>query len=162
MEIALTPNGHEQAIALANEIKSKIDAGKIKIDKILCSPLSRAKKTAEHISEITGVPFEVEPLLIERNFGDFEGKSRESAEFRKSLQSFAESFGNGESYLKTGQRIYNLLDRLTKNPENAKKTYLLVAHNGLSRIINSYFHDMTNEEFAAFGITNCQLLEYEF
>mgnify|MGYP000706624151 CR=1 FL=1 len=53
------------------------------------------------------------------------------------------------------QRIYNLLDDLKER--NDGKTYLLVAHNGISRVIESYFHDMTNEEFAKFGIKNCEL-----
>ena len=164
-ETNLTENGLAQANALGKEIKAKIDSGKIHIDQILCSPLSRARITAEHISKITGIPLKIEELLVERNFGSFEWKSRESPEFKKSLQSFALSFGReegGESYLKVAQRIYNLLDSLTKSPENKEKTFLLVAHNGLSRIIQSYFYDMTNEDFAAFGITNCQLLEFEF
>ena len=42
------------------------------------------------------------------------------------------------------------------------KTYLLVAHNGISRIVESYFRDMTNEEFAYFGIKNCEIREYEW
>ena len=164
-EVALTENGHEQAVRLGNEIKSKIEGGDIKIDKILYSPLSRAKNTALHISEITGIPAEEEPLLIERNFGSYEDKSRESPDFRASLTTFAMSYGRelgGESYMKTAQRIYNLLDRLTEESRKTGITFLLVAHNGLSRVVNSYFYDMTNEEFGAFGITNCQLLEYEF
>lgn len=48
------------------------------------------------------------------------------------------------------QRIYNLLDDIRKEADD--KVYLLVAHNGISRVIQSYFYDMTNEEFAAFGI----------
>lgn len=51
------------------------------------------------------------------------------------------------------------IDEITVQPE---KTYLLVAHNGISRMINSYFNDMTNEEFAGFGIRNCQLIKYQF
>jgi len=35
-------------------------------------------------------------------------------------------------------------------------------HNGSARIAQSYFTDMTNGEFAAFGIGNCQALEYEW
>lgn len=58
------------------------------------------------------------------------------------------------------QRIYNLLDDLKER--NDGKTYLLVAHNGISRVIESYFHDMTNEEFAEFGIKNCELKKYEW
>lgn len=40
--------------------------------------------------------------------------------------------------------------------------YLLVAHNGISRAIESYVRDMSNEEFAGFGIKNCELRKYEF
>ena len=42
------------------------------------------------------------------------------------------------------------------------KVYLLVAHNGVARAVQSYFTDMTNEEFAKFGIKNCELKKYEF
>ena len=56
------------------------------------------------------------------------------------------------------QRIYNLLDRL----KNDDKTYLLVAHNGIARIIKSYFNNMTNAEFAAFGVDNCAIVRFDF
>ena len=59
--------------------------------------------------------------------------------------------------LQMAQRIYNLLDEVM----TADKTYLLVAHNGISRFVESYFHDMTNENFAAFGIRNCEIRKYE-
>ena len=66
----------------------------------------------------------------------------------------------GETMLKLAQRIYNLLDDVKAESEN--KTYLLVAHNGIARVIQSYFEDMTNEEYAGFGIRNCQIVEYRF
>ena len=59
--------------------------------------------------------------------------------------------------LKLAQRIYNLIDDLKKDD----KVYLLVAHNGISRVIQSYFYDMENEEYAQFGIGNCEILEYD-
>ena len=46
--------------------------------------------------------------------------------------------------------------------QDENKTYLLVAHNGIARVVESYFHDMTNEEYAAAGIKNCELVEYRF
>lgn len=58
------------------------------------------------------------------------------------------------------QRIYDLLDDI--KTESDKKTYLLVAHNGVARAVQSYFADMTNEEFARFGISNCELRRFEF
>ena len=48
--------------------------------------------------------------------------------------------------LHLAQRIYNLLDEIKQQPD---KVYLLVAHNGISRVVNSYFYDMTNEEFCS-------------
>ena len=42
------------------------------------------------------------------------------------------------------------------------KTYILVAHNGIARVVQSYYYEMTNEEYAAFGVENCAVLQYEF
>lgn len=58
------------------------------------------------------------------------------------------------------QRIYNLLDEIRE--ESDEKTYILVAHNGIARVVQSYFHDMTNEEYAAFGVKNCEIVRYDF
>lgn len=77
-DIDLTQKGHEQAI----ETGKKILNDNIKADKILYSPLIRAKKTAMHISEITGIPAFEEPRLTEQNFGKFEGTPRNGDEFR--------------------------------------------------------------------------------
>ena len=33
----------------------------------------------------------------------------------------------------------------------------MVAHNGVARAVQSYFFDMTNEEYAKFGIGNCEI-----
>ena len=64
--------------------------------------------------------------------------------------------------LKLSQRIYNLLDDIKKEAESEGTVYLLVAHNGISRIIESYFRDMTNEEFASFGVGNCEVCRFDF
>ena len=61
--------------------------------------------------------------------------------------------------LRLCQRIYNLIDDIKKE-EN--KVYLLVAHNGISRAVQSYFTDMSNTEFAEFGIKNCEIKRYNF
>ena len=46
--------------------------------------------------------------------------------------------------------------------ESDHKTYILVAHNGISRVIQSYFYEMTNEEYAAFGVKNCEVRRFDF
>ncbi len=154
-DIALTELGHEQAVAAGKMIR---ETG-YKIDEILYSPLIRAAETARHISEETGIPMRMEPRLKEQNFGRFEGTARNGEEFREAKACFLNHYGTGESMLQMAQRIYNLIDDLKNDPSD--KTYLLVAHNGIARIVQSYFHEMTNEEFAAFGIDNCTLLEFD-
>ena len=52
----------------------------------------------------------------------------------------------------------NLLDELKAGQE----TCLLVAHNGIARVVRSYFVDMTNAEYAAYGMHNCEIVSYTF
>lgn len=155
-DIALTEQGHEQAIKTGK----KILAEGIQADEILYSPLQRAADTAKHISEITGIPARVEPRLKEQNFGKWESTPRNGVDFKLAKQSFVCSYEGGESMLRLAQRIYNLLDDI--KAESDKKTYILVAHNGIARVIQSYFTDMTNEEFAGYGVKNCEVVRYDF
>ena len=155
----LTALGHEQARETGRRLKAEMDAGRITIDEILTSPLQRAYDTAREISGIIGVPVRAEPRLLEQSFGRWEGTPRDGAAFRKANENFTDSFGGGESMMRVAQRIYNLLDDLKSEPE---KVRLLVAHNGISRIVESYFRDMTNQEFAEFGIRNAEIREYHF
>jgi len=155
-DIELTKLGHEQAIALGREIAN----GEYHIDKILYSPLIRAAETARHIFEETGIPMEAEPRLIEQNFGKWESTPRNGEEFRSAKIRFIDHYEGGESMLQMAQRIYNLLDDIKKEADHT--TYLFVAHNGIARFIQSYFYDMSNEEFAMFGIKNCEIRRYEF
>ena len=131
----LTDLGHEQAIELGKKI---LEEG-IQIDEILYSPLIRAKATALHVSEITGIPAREEIRLKEQNFGKYESTPRDGEEFAKAKCNFICSFDGGETMLHLAQRIYNLLDEIKAQPD---KTYLLVAHNGIARMVKSYFKDV--------------------
>ena len=154
-DIELTQLGHEQAMELGQEILRQ----GLQIDEILYSPLIRAKETARHISEVTNIPMREEPRLKEQNFGKYESTPRDGEEFSKMKSHFINHYEGGETMLHLAQRIYNLLDDLKEQPD---KTYLLVAHNGIARVVHSYFYDMENEEFAKFGIKNCEIRKYNF
>ena len=153
-DIALTDLGHQQAIETGKKI---LEEG-IQADEILYSPLVRAAETARHISEVTGIPARMEPRLIEQDFGKWESTPRDGADFRKAKEQFLSRFEGGESMLQVAQRIYNLLDDLKAEKE---KTYILVAHNGIARVVQSYFYEMTNEEYAFFGVRKCAVVRYE-
>lgn len=155
-DIALTELGHKQAEELGREILEQ----KLEIDEILYSPLVRAAETARHIAEVTNIPMREEIRLKEQNFGKYESTPRNGAEFAEMKTRFINHFDGGETMLHLAQRIYNLLDDIKAEAEN--KTYLLVAHNGIARVIHSYFYDMENEEYAQFGIHNCEIRRYDF
>ncbi len=155
-DIALTEQGHAQAVALGRQLAQQDE----KIDMILYSPLIRAAETARHIAEESGIPLRAEPRLMEQNFGRYESTPRDGAEFQVAKAEFVNHYDGGESMLQMAQRIYNLLDDIKAQSDTV--TYLLVAHNGISRFIESYFRDMSNAEFAAFGIRNCEIRRYDF
>ena len=153
-DIELTELGHTQAIETGRAIIEQ----NIKADEILYSPLIRAKETALHISEMTNIPARKEVRLKEQNFGKYESTARDGAEFQEAKKQFVCRYEGGESMLHLAQRIYNLLDEI----KESDKTYILVAHNGIARVIQSYFYEMTNEEYASFGVKNCAVIEYKW
>ena len=153
-DIALTEKGCEQAEMLGK----KILAEDYDIEEILYSPLIRAAETARIISEVTGIPMRKEERLKEQCFGKYEGTPRNGGEFFIAKTHFLDSYDGGESMMKMGQRIYNLLDEL----KTYEKTCLLIAHNGVARFVRSYFEDMTNEDFGRYAIKNCAIKRFDF
>ena len=156
----LTDRGREQARKLALQIRADNPG----IDIIIGSTLSRADETARIISEITGISRECEPRLIEQNFGEFEGHEwkKHPGKFHEAKKQFAYDYNGGESMLRLGQRIFNLLDEIHERMIRENKTFLLVTHGGIVRMINAYFNSETNEEFSSTSINNCELREFRF
>ena len=154
----------ERGITQAHELAKKIKESGIKIDEILHSPLSRAADTAKIIAEENGLPLTMEPRLIEQNFGEFEGHEwlKHPGVFHEAKKQFACDYNGGESMLRLGQRVYNLLDELKARSESEGKTFLLVTHGGIARMIHSYFFSETNEEFSSTCLDNCEVKEYVF
>lgn len=152
-DVDLTPLGEQQAARMAESV-----AG-YPITRILCSPLLRARKTADYAARALRVPVETEPRLIELNYGRLEGTDRRSEAFLQSKRQLAARYPEGESALDGACRVYSLLEELRNRPD---ETFLLVAHNGICRIIHTYFHDLTNEEYFSFSYDNCQIRRYEY
>ena len=92
--------------------------------------------------------------------GQWETTARDAQAFKESKKEFCRrSGGTGETPMRVAQRIYNLLDEICAQPD---RTYILVSHNGIARVVNSYFHEMTNDEYASFGVKNCAVVRYDF
>ena len=100
----------------------------------------------------------MEPRLKEQNFGIYESTPRDGKEFHEAKKDMARRFGSGESMLQLAQRIYNLLDDIKEDGREV----IIVAHNGITRMVESYFREMDNEEFSSCGIKNCEIKRYDF
>ncbi len=151
--LPLTELGKEQAKALAEKIKDK------NIDVIIASPMIRAMQTAGAVSLATGIPVIMDERLREHDYGAFEGVDRSKDEYWQQKYQFAAKFPKGESVLQLAQRVYNLMDDVKKAYPD--KTVLLVCHGGVSRMIKTYFEDMTSDEFFHYSPENAFVAEYE-
>ena len=66
--------------------------------------------------------------------------------------------GSGESLLQLAHRVYSALDHIIA--EHSGRTVLLVSHGGVCRAIETYFNNMTQQEFSGWFMGNCQIIEY--
>lgn len=148
-DIPLNNKGMEQAYELARSLKD------LKIDIFLCSPLCRARQTADAISNETGIRYKIDDRLIEQDFGKFEGVNRFDGGYQEAKREYFARYPGGESYFDLAARVFPLLKEL----EGANA--LLVTHGGICRMIRNYFEDMGNEEFVKFSQGNCEVRTYE-
>ena len=148
-DIPLNNKGMEQAYELARSLKD------LKIDIFLCSPLCRARQTADAISNETGIRYKIDDRLIEQDFGKFEGVNRFEGGYQEAKREYFARYPGGESYFDLAARVFPLLKEL----EGANA--LLVTHGGICRMTRNYFEDMGNEEFVKFSQGNCEVRTYE-
>ena len=80
-EAQLTDLGRAQAAQVGEQ------AAQAGVNVILASPMDRAQETAAIIAQKVGVPVLTDPLLIEQDFGTFEGRSVDDPEYREKRKS---------------------------------------------------------------------------
>ena len=123
----LTELGRGQAAAAAARLGKR--GG---IDAVICSPLLRARATAEAVAGVLGLPVLVEPDLRETDFGDWEGstfgevKRGWPAELDAWLADSAVPPPGGESFDATAVRVWAARDRIAA--AHLGQTVLLVSH----------------------------------
>ena len=152
-DIELADEGREQAKELSDKLADK------GIDLIIASPMKRAYETACILNMVCKAELITDERLREQNYGIFEGVNRFSDGFLNNKRHFAYKYPGGESMMQLAYRVYGLLEEIKE--KYADKTVLLVSHGGICRVINTYFHDMTNEEYFHYSQDNCSLMEYE-
>ncbi|MDE5753486.1 MAG: histidine phosphatase family protein [Oscillospiraceae bacterium] len=153
-DVDLTPEGLRQAEEMAKKAYSYGDIGRI-----IASPMIRARKTAQAVSQLLNIPVETDSRLREWDYGSFEGKNRLTPGFSESKEEFGCRMPDGgESVFDLVYRCYDLLEEL----KCCEKNTLLVCHGGVCRVIDSYFHDMTRDRFMHFFMGNCEIKIYKY
>ena len=152
-DLGLTEKGEQQAVEAG---KSLAGCG---IRRIIASPMRRAQHTAALIAREIGVEkIETEPRLIEQDYGIYENTDWDGEAFNRNKRQFAVRYPGGESMLDLAGRLYPMLDEL--KAQGGEPT-LLVCHGGICRMIRTYFLDVPNEDYAAFKMANCGVLEFD-
>lgn len=128
-DIPLTPDGEAAAAAAGEKLAAYSPA------LVLISPLQRARRTAE----LAGVTGEIEPDLLEWDYGDYEGRTTQG--IKDDLGDPAWSVwttldGLGETVDDVGARAARVLTRCRPVVE-AGDDVLLVAHAHLLRILTA-------------------------
>lgn len=152
-DLPLTPRGRDQARHLAEKTYEKGD-----VSFIICSPMLRARETAEIVAEKLGCEMLTDERLKEWDYGDYEGRHRSAEGFAQNKREFGVKMPGGESVLQLSHRVYSLLDEIIS--KYSGQNILLVCHGGVCRIIETYFCDLTTEQYSNFFMCNCELREY--
>ena len=137
-DFALTKRGHLQAEAMADYVAENFD-----ISKIYASTLTRAKQTAQHLSDKTGVPIVYDGNLMEFNNGLLAGLSR--AVVREKYPEVPDlpidkAVYGQESQVEFRERAENALSRILNEAES-DETIAVVSHGGMiNQLYRSFFN----------------------
>lgn len=154
MDVPLAERGAEQikrsAEFIASEIKKRSNPSASPV-KIFCSPLSRARRSAEIIAEkLEAKPVQLDDLR-ERSFGLWEGMTyieigkkypEEFSAWRTNPLEFSPP--EGESTLEVNTRVLSALDRILSSSFEGENI-VIVAHGGVNRVMLCGFLGMPLE-----------------
>lgn len=153
----LTIEGEKQALLLSKELKN------IMFDAIYSSDLVRAKRTADILAIKRNLSIQTSKALLERNFGQLEGKSGKHIKILAELQKRADkikfkTFGI-ESDEKIVSRMFTFLREIAV--AYLGKTVLVVTHGSLVRVLIVHLGYATLDQLPPFSVGNTAVVKLE-
>ena len=152
-DLPLNARGCEQAERVAEYLASE------KVQAVYSSDLQRAKNTAEKIAAIHGLSVRIDADLREVNYGAWEGLGESELVREYSLQWQARQNDpwnvtavEGESYQQMWHRFLPKWNALVEN--HVEETAVLVAHNGLIRMLLCFLLGAPFENFKRVHVSN--------
>ena len=152
---------NEKGLEQAEETRKKLLEENI--DLIICSPLKRAKQTAEVINDGRNIKVIYDDRIIERDFGEFEGMETKDFDFHGYWNYYKnDCYKSAENIQDFFKRVYEFLDDITLKYKD--KNLLIVAHGGISIPIRCYFDkNIPGGSLVDAGLVlkNCQVASYD-
>ena len=159
-DLPLTKLGEQQAAETAAHIKE----AQLHFDAVYCSPLQRAKHTAEIIcTEIGHTPPTVHEKLIERDFGTMTGKPISSIKelctdiLETDVITYFLSAEGGESFNEAIKRAASLLQEMQDTHNDG--SILLVTHGDIGKMLYAAYYELPwMDVLKNFHFGNCELI----
>ncbi len=159
LDTPLNEKGKAQAAELAEKLKGRT------FDAIVCSPLSRAKETAEIVAKGLGMPAPVEMHgLKERMFGVWSGMHRDDVRRAHPLVDLEDCLGMHAGTPEGGESLSQFLRRTENTVDELQRLYpgkkvLVVCHRGTASGLKAALENLTHREASKFHIQNCATVE---
>lgn len=158
-DIPLNEDGRRMAEKAAEEYRD------IPLDVCWCSPLIRAKETAEIVLRGRGIPIMTDDRLREMSFGDYEGLENSFSipdcpinVIFQAPEKYTASVGGAETFEelfdRTGSFLREVIDPLMEQGKNV----LIVGHGAMNLSIISQIRRLPREEFWSPGLENCRMV----
>lgn len=156
------PLNNEGRITAENAQK---EYGGLNFDVCYCSPLMRARETAEIVLKGRNVPIIADERLIEMSFGVFEGVENSFQipdcpikVLFKQPEKYTASVEGGESFEALFSRTGKFLEEVIKPQIEQDKDILIVGHGAMNSSIICQIRDIPIEKFWSTCMDNCKLM----
>lgn len=155
VDIPLNDTGLEQAERAADGI------AQLRPTRIISSPLVRARATAEVLASLTGLSVDLDPGLVEKSFGDWEGLK--AADIKKQWPgSYATWRAGGdlpqfgiERRRETAERVGKRLQAIASNG-GKNDVIVVVSHGAATNLGATYLLGTDSQQwFGLHGMSNC-------
>ena len=154
---------NDVGIQMATDAREQYKA--VHFDVCYCSPLIRARKTAEILLQYRNVPIIPDERLVEMGFGIYEGKANcfEEPDCPVNIifqhpEQYTASVGGAESfeelYARTGDFLKNTVAPLLQS----KKDVLIIGHGAMNSCMFSQVQNRPLKDFWSTVIENCKLI----
>lgn len=160
-DVELNEYGLQQSRDIAKEVSE------LNIDLIIFSPLKRCRRMADIINETINAPIVVMDEFRERNVGVYEGLTKEEAKnkypelWAKNItRVYNDAPTGGETIKEVENRVFAGLGRIKE--EYGGKNILIITHAFVGKMINKFFHEITEEQFFEYRLDNAEVTEFNF